>query len=146
MTITPETLDAAVAQPARAINYTDRIRPLTADDAAFQVFGDGAWEQTYGELTATLSTWSEKYAVDVESRVLQTGSIDASGRVPAILLAASAGAAWVVAGSDIESLDDLLADEWVTHAVLSVDDAASIDRSELPDLEHVLEEHSPRSW
>ncbi|PBC41982.1 non-ribosomal peptide synthetase [Rhodococcus sp. ACPA4] len=146
VTITPETLDAAVAQPARAINYTDRIRPLTADDAAFQVFGDGAWEQTYGELTATLSTWSEKYAVDVESRVLQTGSIDASGRVPAILLAASAGAAWVVAGSDIESLDDLLADEWVTHAVLSVDDAASIDRSELPDLEHVLEEHSPRSW
>jgi non-ribosomal peptide synthetase component F len=144
--ITPETLGAAGSQPTRAISYADRIRPLTADDTAFQVFGDGAWEQTYGELTATLATWCEKYTIDVESRVLHSGAFDASGRVPAILLAAAAGAAWVVAAGDVESLDDLLADEWVTHAVLAVQDAASVDHSELPDLEHVLDEQSPQAW
>ncbi|MDI9916926.1 non-ribosomal peptide synthetase [Rhodococcus sp. IEGM 1379] len=146
LAVTPETVARAGSQSTRPISYADRLRPLTAEDIAYRASG---WELMYGELSDMLARVSEKYAVDVESRVLATASDGvalADGIALAILLAASAGAAWVDAPIDLESLEDALADDWVTHAILSEKAVARIDRNELPDLEYVLDADDPRSW
>ncbi|OYD68941.1 non-ribosomal peptide synthetase [Rhodococcus sp. OK302] len=146
LTVTAETVARAGSQPTRPISYADRLRPLTSDDIAYRTSG---WELTYGELSDTLARVRAKYAVDVESRVLTAASDSvalADGIALPILLAASAGAAWVDPPVDLESLEDALADDWVTHAILSEEAVARIDRNELPDLEHVLDANDPRGW
>ncbi|UYP18028.1 condensation domain-containing protein [Rhodococcus sp. Z13] len=138
--LTDPAVEARVDEASAAqVTYTDRLRGLTPDDPAWvHVSGSRVGVVDHGSLAGWLENSQERFGVTYESRLFYGGSGEGHGKALTPLLAGAAGAAYVTTGNGNGSGDDLtdvLADEWVTHAVVGSDAPGKVDTTSLDDLE-----------
>nr|WP_257233008.1 condensation domain-containing protein [Rhodococcus qingshengii] len=115
----PDVIELVASYSSRSVNYTDRLRPLSADDIAVVVAGSHPGQITHGELAAKLDAMSQKHDVDYESRLMYFGPEEDETSILTILLGGAVGGVVLLyseAAKDAE-VQELLAEEWVSHAV-----------------------------
>ncbi|MGI1849503.1 amino acid adenylation domain-containing protein, partial [Rhodococcus sp. SJ] len=124
-----------VALSPRPLGHADRVRPSHDADPAFSGAVGPLLDR--GAFAAALDALCDELDVDYESRLSVT--VPAAAEIARwTLLAASAGAAIVFGDTDADSLVELLADEWITHALVPDEAAGTVRDSDLPDLVTVV--------
>ncbi|GAB7516877.1 amino acid adenylation domain-containing protein [Rhodococcus sp. no. 34] len=141
----PDVIELVASYSSRSVNYTDRLRPLSADDIAVVVAGSHPGQITYGELAAKLDAMSQKHDVDYESRLMYFGPEEDETSILTILLGGAVGGVVLLyseAAKDAE-VQELLAEEWVSHAVGPTDVFTGVVEGALPDLRLACD---PATW
>ncbi|ANQ72823.1 non-ribosomal peptide synthetase [Rhodococcus sp. 008] len=141
----PDVIELVASYSSRSVNYTDRLRPLSADDIAVVVAGSHPGQITHGELAAKLDAMSQKHDVDYESRLMYFGPEEDETSILTILLGGAVGGVVLLyseAAKDAE-LQELLAEEWVSHAVGPTDVFTGVVEGALPDLRLACD---PATW
>nr|WP_068279790.1 non-ribosomal peptide synthetase [Aldersonia kunmingensis] len=134
----PEVADAVAAAPGHPVSYADRGRDLLeSHPAAFVPSGNGWGLVAQGALCGHADSAREKYALNYESRTLLVGADQHAGLLE-FLVAGTAGAAIVITDTDSGDLEDVLADEWITHAFLPGALLDAMDPDGLEDLEVIV--------
>ncbi|WP_064443344.1 non-ribosomal peptide synthetase [Rhodococcus sp. YH3-3] len=141
----PDVIELVASYSSRSVNYTDRLRPLSADDIAVVVAGSHPGQITHGELAAKLDAMSQKHDVDYESRLMYFGPEEDETSILTILLGGAVGGVVLLyseAAKDAE-VQELLAEEWVSHAVGPTDVFTGVVEGALPDLRLACD---PATW
>ncbi|WP_341514139.1 amino acid adenylation domain-containing protein [Rhodococcus qingshengii] len=141
----PDVIELVASYSSRSVNYTDRLRPLSADDIAVVVPGSHPGQITHGELAAKLDAMSQKHDVDYESRLMYFGPEEDETSILTILLGGAVGGVVLLyseAAKDAE-VQELLAEEWVSHAVGPTDVFTGVVEGALPDLRLACD---PATW
>jgi non-ribosomal peptide synthetase component F len=141
----PDVIELVASYSSRSVNYTDRLRPLSADDIAVVVAGSHPGQITHGELAAKLDAMSQKHDVDYESRLMYFGPEEDETSILTILLGGAVGGVVLLyseAAKDAE-VQELLAEEWVSHAVGPTDVFTGVVEAALPDLRLACD---PATW
>ncbi|MBF6170939.1 non-ribosomal peptide synthetase [Nocardia blacklockiae] len=135
----------APAAPAEAsgapLGAAERIRPLRVDDVAYLIYTSGSTGTpkgvavTHRGLAGFAAEQRERYGVETGSRVLHFASPSFDASILELLLAFGAGAALVVAPTDVyggDELGELLEREQVTHAFVTPAALATVDPGRHP--------------
>mgnify|MGYP000889424858 FL=1 len=123
------------ALSSRPIGRADRTAPAKDTDPAF-ADASGVLQDRAG-FAAAIDASVGDLGLDYESRLAAAVS-DPAHVARWILLAAVSGAAVVLGDTSRDAFVDLLADEWVSHALVGEIDAARVREAELPDLDEVV--------
>ncbi|WP_084520436.1 non-ribosomal peptide synthetase [Nocardia mexicana] len=132
---------------AAPITDAERIRALHVDDVAYVIYTSGSTGTpkgvavTHRGLSSLAAEQRERYRVEPTSRVLHFASPSFDASILELLLAFEAGAALVLAGSEIyggDELAGLLEREQITHAFVTPAALATVEAAELPRLRCVI--------
>jgi len=132
----PDVVELVASYSSRSVNYTDRLRPLSADDIAVVVAGSHPGQITHGELAAKLDAMSQKHDVDYESRLMYFGPGDDETSILTILLGGAVGGVVLLYSEEAKDAEvhELLEEEWVSHAVGPTEVFTDVIEGALPDL------------
>ncbi|MDV6277719.1 amino acid adenylation domain-containing protein [Rhodococcus erythropolis] len=141
----PDVVELVASYSSRSVNYTDRLRPLSADDIAVVVAGSHPGQITHGELAAKLDAMSQKHDVDYESRLMYFGPEDDETSILTILLGGAVGGVVLLYSEEAKDAEvhELLEEEWVSHAVGPTDVFTDVIEGALPDLRVACD---PATW
>ncbi|MFF1946989.1 amino acid adenylation domain-containing protein [Rhodococcus qingshengii] len=141
----PDVIELVASYSSRSVNYTDRLRPLSADDIAVVVAGSHPGQITHGELAAKLDAMSQKHDVDYESRLMYFGPEEDETSILTILLGGAVGGVVLLYSEEAKDAEvqELLAEEWVSHAVGPTDVFTGVVEGALPDLRLACD---PATW
>ncbi|MGU3435723.1 amino acid adenylation domain-containing protein [Actinomycetes bacterium M1A6_2h] len=128
--------DAALvaSMQSRAIAVSERERPVDQSAPAFAP--EGADPVTYADFTASVTRASAVLGTDYESRVYVDPALAAGTALFGAMVAAHVGGVVVDGGTD--ALDDILADNWVSHAFLPAVSVSQVDPEDAADLRAVV--------
>jgi amino acid adenylation domain-containing protein len=128
--------DAALvsSMPSRAIAVSDRERPV--DRAAPAFAPEGADPVSYADFTASITAAAALLDTDYESRVYADPSLGTGTAFFGAMVAAHAGG--IVVDGGAAALDDVLADNWVSHAFLPAESVSQVDPEDAADLRAVV--------
>ncbi|MGC0365274.1 amino acid adenylation domain-containing protein [Rhodococcus sp. 27YEA15] len=137
----PEVRERIASRSARPVNYSDRVRLLGADDVALSSGSEDADSVSYGQLTDIMARLRSAHDVDYESRLMYAGTVSDDLGVKTVFLAASTGAAVVLPPDALDdtNVNQILADEWVSHVVAPTNLVSAIESEGLPDLSFVVD-------
>ncbi|MET8653479.1 amino acid adenylation domain-containing protein [Nocardia aurea] len=131
---------------AATIGVGELVCPVRGDHAAWMIYTSGSTGTpkgvvaTHAGLAGIARAQRDRYVVTPDSRVLHVASPSFDASMLEFLLAVGAGAALVVAPSDVyggRALTALVRDQHVSHAFLTPAVLRTLDPDELPELTHL---------
>ncbi|WP_346765427.1 amino acid adenylation domain-containing protein [Rhodococcus sp. 105337] len=134
----PDVRDELAALPSDPVTYSDRIRPVGANDPAVVT---ASKTFTNEELIDRIGSLREKYGLTYESRSAVVGSVDIEVVALEPLVVTATGAVVVVVPADATSgpgLDGVLYGQWVTHVHLPGASLGTLEPGTLEDLAAVV--------